>query len=393
MPHKLTDFEIQLMERSYKKDCISEKREINREERSVVHYISTKTADSFQTIFLPDGFDLRRIEKTRSVFYSHMYREYLPIGGMMWLKSDDFGLLAKTRFARTQMGEDLWLLNQDDMIRGWSIGADPMSWVEKGSKDFDEIVKKYKLEGNFDIIFPTALLYEYSQTGMPSNEDCTNRIRQYIQDGKLKSDILIRDLGKHIGENKSLPIQLTETDQDIEKRPYPNYHSCRLRNPDDYKTCRYEKNAREHEGKKYDVNYCQRKDDESKWEEQAYRYDKEVWSADQAESHCKYHKGKFEAASEEKKDIEQVMQKITEVIGEAVEKAMKPIRSNLSELRHTVMDIAIKGISEKKNIQKVTPLPLKKETSGITADQLVKTINEAVDSVIKKQMGKLNDSI
>ncbi len=80
-------------------------------------------------------------------------------------------------------------------------------------------------------------------------------------------------------------------------KPYPGEHACRLEDPDNYSTCRRQNDAREHEGKKYDVITCKRKDDPDKWDEQAYRYNSGEWTADQARSHCETHDGTFEAAS------------------------------------------------------------------------------------------------
>jgi len=85
-------------------------------------------------------------------------------------------------------------------------------------------------------------------------------------------------------------------------KPYPNEHACRLHSPDDYKTCR--RDTKKSDGKEYSVLYCQRKDDEKKWEEQAYRYNKDKWTEDQAKKHCDAVGGKFEAAKPEKSKAE-----------------------------------------------------------------------------------------
>lgn len=81
----------------------------------------------------------------------------------------------------------------------------------------------------------------------------------------------------------------------LELKPYPNFHSCRINEPNGEET-RYSKNDRKHNGKFYDVIY-QKKKDSSDWEEQAYRYPKDTWDVDEAQAHCKDHDGKFEAAS------------------------------------------------------------------------------------------------
>jgi HK97 family phage prohead protease len=85
-----------------------------------------------------------------------------------------------------------------------------------------------------------------------------------------------------------------KSDEPIEAKPYPNEHSCRLQNPDNFSEFR--RGTRKHEGKEYSVIFGKPKEGEG-WEEQAYRYNKDTWTAAEAKGHCKDHKGSFEAAS------------------------------------------------------------------------------------------------
>lgn len=77
--------------------------------------------------------------------------------------------------------------------------------------------------------------------------------------------------------------------------PFPNEHSCRLRNPADFKADSFRRITREHEGKEYSVIVGRLKG-ETSMTEQAYRYNRETWSASSARSHCEGHDGSFEAA-------------------------------------------------------------------------------------------------
>lgn len=79
--------------------------------------------------------------------------------------------------------------------------------------------------------------------------------------------------------------------------PYSNEHSCRLRNPDELEIVGSEE--RDHEGKKYRVIFGKEKGKESGSIEQAYRYSKDIWTAESAKTHCEAHNGSFEAAAEE----------------------------------------------------------------------------------------------
>jgi len=82
--------------------------------------------------------------------------------------------------------------------------------------------------------------------------------------------------------------------------PYPNEHSCRLREPIDGAPTRRVNGEREHDGKKYDVIYQKTG---GSWEEQAYRYPSKDWTVGEAREHCKEHKGiRFEPAEGEGDD-------------------------------------------------------------------------------------------
>lgn len=88
--------------------------------------------------------------------------------------------------------------------------------------------------------------------------------------------------------------------------PFRGEHSCRLRKPLKGAQTRRVNGARKHKGKAYDVIYQKQKDGD--WEEQAYRYPKDTWDADEARKHCKDHKGiLFEPAKEEKNGREEAL--------------------------------------------------------------------------------------
>jgi len=103
---------------------------------------------------------------------------------------------------------------------------------------------------------------------------------------------------------KDIPDFINEVRMiDAGMKPYPNEHSCRLKDPDDYDKCKRTK--RKSDGKEYSILTCQKKDDKEVWEEQAFRYDKETWTVAEAKKHCKDHDGiLFEPASE--KDINKI---------------------------------------------------------------------------------------
>jgi len=79
--------------------------------------------------------------------------------------------------------------------------------------------------------------------------------------------------------------------------PYPNVHTCRLRNPSDFDNMRSRSQA--HEGKQYQVVYGTLKSS-GKTEDQSYRYRKTTWDEAEARSHCRSHGGTFHPAIKKK---------------------------------------------------------------------------------------------
>ena len=114
--------------------------------------------------------------------------------------------------------------------------------------------------------------------------------------------VMLRSLreGGMTETEESLLLQCSDALQSIimpeQGRPYPNEHACRLQPPSKFSDFR--RGTRKSDGKAYSVIFGKVKDEET-WEEQAYRYAKDVWDADDARTHCKSHDGKFEAASGE----------------------------------------------------------------------------------------------
>lgn len=85
--------------------------------------------------------------------------------------------------------------------------------------------------------------------------------------------------------------------------PYRNEHACRLNPPSKYDKMR--RGTRKHKGKAYGVIFGHPKKGGA-WEEQAYRYDRKTWKADEARAHCKSHDGTFEPAAPKKKESQAV---------------------------------------------------------------------------------------
>jgi len=85
--------------------------------------------------------------------------------------------------------------------------------------------------------------------------------------------------------------------ENLELRPYPNEHSCRLEDPGKYKKFARKNCYKKHDDKCIDYIFGVISTDES--ELQAMRYPKDIWTEDAARAHCKDAGGTFEPAKEE----------------------------------------------------------------------------------------------
>jgi len=106
--------------------------------------------------------------------------------------------------------------------------------------------------------------------------------------------------------------------------PLPNEHACRLRDPSDFKPESFRRMVREHAGKAYSVIMGRLRGQDT-LTEQTYRYDKSTWTADAARSHCKAHKGRFEAARVEKENERQVLKTVVRKLKDAFYTVMKQV--------------------------------------------------------------------
>jgi hypothetical protein len=83
--------------------------------------------------------------------------------------------------------------------------------------------------------------------------------------------------------------------------PYPNEHSCRLRDPETLDIVG--SGERKHNGKTYHVIFGKPKGKKDAGSvEQAYRYPVETWSEGEARNHCQAHDGTFEPATKKEGD-------------------------------------------------------------------------------------------
>ena len=314
---------------------------VTKEEENDVYevLVSSGKVDRLGDTIDPNGWYLKNYNKNPVILWSHssggMFGVAIPPVGQAiktWVENEK-ELRQKQIFASTPFAQELKTLVDGRFLRAQSVGFMPLvEDSEKGTEEiegkmyrkvYDEELKTYMEKGFVEIArkkyskdgehFTKQELLEVSWVDVPALPQALVSAR------KMNLDLVTKALEEEIKEKE------TETEEKTEavEKPYPNEHSCRLKDPDDYSTCR--RTSRTSDGKKYSVLTCRRKDDSTKWEEQGYRYPKDVWTESEARKHCKDHKGiKFEPASEKElskeAELENRISKMEEVIGDLKDK-------------------------------------------------------------------------
>jgi len=227
-----------------------EVKEVDEEEGTFIGYAATfsKIPDSYGDIIDPGAFKKTlKAQKGQIVsLFNHSIME--PIGKPTELAEDEKGLLVKAKLSLgVQRARETLSLMKDGVITQMSIGYNTIkeTWIE-GIRHLQEVK-----------------LYDCSPVVFAANTE-------------------------------AVIIGVKE----MELKPYPNEHACRLRNPDDFQEGSFRRTTRVSDGKKYSV-IMGRLEGEDTMTEQAYRYDREIWDEDDAKVHCKAHDGTFEAAKED----------------------------------------------------------------------------------------------
>lgn len=135
----------------------SEIREIEEDKRTIKGFITTVNPDRVGDIVEPYGVETKNWENTaKSVFFNH--ETHKPaIGRCLWFQKEDKGIVAKTEFAETPLGLELWYLYKNIYMNSHSIGF--------------RVIDLFKnKDGN--IVYSAVEMLEYSLVGIPCNADC-----------------------------------------------------------------------------------------------------------------------------------------------------------------------------------------------------------------------------
>jgi hypothetical protein len=112
---------------------------------TIVSQISTILPDRDKEVLMPRGADLTEFNLSPTVLFGHEYSGTIfgtdtlsAIGKNLWTKIDDYGLVAKTKFANTDFAQQCKQLIMDDVLRMWSVGFFPIKIRPVTEEDEEE---------------------------------------------------------------------------------------------------------------------------------------------------------------------------------------------------------------------------------------------------------------
>lgn len=348
--------------------------------------MSTASVDRDNEIVEPSGFKkwLKLFLKRPVLVSSHNYGDLRKqIGELLKLEITDKGLMANGLKYYTGKGNDeadwAFYLASEGMA-AFSIGFMPKKW-EKIDEDKDDFFGNKR--------YTEQELLEISQVVVPSNRDAIQGARAKAA-GDPVVIAMLDDIEKGLtgtpepegtagDEGDGSPEVKEGEEAEPVTKPYPNEHACRLRDPGDFTPGSFRSTERTSGGKKYRIISGRLKEEET-MTEQAYRYNKEVWEAAQARTHCKEHDGKFEAAAP--KEVTQgQMQDDLDYLNEAI---------NNSGLNEQTTDIAWEVV---RSIMRLTGSDIPEDIRAVvgaevTAESL--ELLEQAKAMIDEAKAKLN---
>jgi len=169
------------------------------------------------------------------------------------------------------------------------------------------------------------------------------------------------------------------------EKPYPNEHSCRLRNPDDFEKDSFRRTTRKHNKKEYSVIMGKLKGEDT-MTEQSYRYKTKVWSEDEAKNHCKDHGGTFHPAKG--KEAEQVEKELNKDDAKTAmvllfKDALEQLNKSLKNLDKTMTPLTdLLSAIDKAGGEKVASIPDEKEKI-VRIRQSAKKADRVIEKILR----------
>lgn len=161
-------------------------------ERAIVHFISTPNLDRVRDVLDPKGMDDKEFALVPSVWYNHNYKynpDAMPVAKSLWRKKQDEGVLTKTQFATTEFADDVYNLHLGGFIESWSVGIS-----QAKDKSGKPIPLRYDEKKDITYWDQWRLL-EYSSAPMPANiyaQDVVKNLKELEFKSPEMQDVVCR---------------------------------------------------------------------------------------------------------------------------------------------------------------------------------------------------------
>lgn len=413
---------VSVIEKFYPCEIFTQKDE--KGDNELIIDFTVQTLDQDKEILLVNGARLTAYRKNPVLLADHNFSVRSLVGSAKWVKKMGDRIRLAPRFGSTVFAQDVKSMVEEKHLKTVSHSFKGYAYTT----DLDEIkqiLKQYGIKAKANQvrrIYTDWEPVEVSFVVIPSNRDA---FVQYAKDGFVKTKSLI-DMGSSVSslseylekrekakqeecncemeseEDKSHLPEVQYKDGvlcDLEGKPYPNFHSCRINSPDKYPKIRYEKCGQKHEGKCIDVVWGILAANKS--EIQALRYPVGSWTVASAKAHCKTREGSFEAAKKE--DTEEVKKVINQtfakdkyeelqkgdtkallIFKENVQNKIANIERELKDLKEQISSFDFEKFYNGKPVQGKTILP---GEQGIQeqGEEFVSEIGKVFKGLTKKE--------
>lgn len=250
---------------------IGEIKEVSDSDMIISHTITKKVVDRDGEVVLPTGMKAENFLKNPVVLFAHDYKRP-AIGKCLQLTVSENEVVAKTQFAETELGKELYYLYKEGFMQAWSIGFASI-------KETDEKI----LEGQRGRTFEEWELFEYSAVPVPANPEALTLAR-----------------------SKGLKTEEVEKILKPEPDITENYIRIRVEDPDKFVDSSFRTIVISKEKGIKAVIGKYKSDPNGSTHVQSYLFDKDKWTVAEAEAWVR-----------DNKDIEEVEEKSGRVLSEA----------------------------------------------------------------------------
>ena len=181
-------------------------------ERAIVHFISTPNLDRVRDVLDPKGMDDKEFSLVPSVWYNHNYKyspDAMPVAKSLWRKKNAEGVLTKTQFATTEFADDVYELHLGGFIESWSVGISQ-------AKDKSGKAIPLRYDEKKDITYwDQWRLLEYSSAPMPANIYAQDIVKT-LKNMDFKSEIM-KNVVDHLEFKSEIVKMIQDQDTKLEE--------------------------------------------------------------------------------------------------------------------------------------------------------------------------------